>query len=82
MISFTLRFPPTDIPHWAARYDAAYDAAVAALAPAARARGFLTGDELRQLASATTWRPTTRPTSKPSPPPPCPRPANNCASKY
>ena len=49
MPSFTLRFPLDAIPYWAAHYDAAYDAAVAALAPAARARGFLTGDELRQL---------------------------------
>ncbi len=47
MTLFTLRFPTAAIPHWAARYDAAYDADIAALAPAAR--GHLTHDELRQL---------------------------------
>jgi hypothetical protein len=46
---FTLRFPLADIPHWAARYDAAYDAGIEGLAPVARARGYLTHDELRQL---------------------------------
>ena len=47
---FTLRFPPADVPHWAARYDTPGDAAIAdELAPAARARGHLTHDELLAL---------------------------------
>ena len=49
MTPFTLQFSLTDIPHWAARYDAPYDADIAALALAARGRGHLTHDELRQL---------------------------------
>lgn len=47
--SFTLHFPLADIPHWAARYDAAYDADIEAMAPTARARGRLTLAELGQL---------------------------------
>ena len=51
MIKFTLRFPPADIPHWAARYDYPAEAVIAAdLAPAARARGNLTRAELITLA--------------------------------
>ena len=49
MTSFILRLPRADVPYWSARYDAAYDADIAALAPAARARGYLTHDELSQL---------------------------------
>lgn len=49
MTPFTLRISPADIPHWAARYDAPYDAGIEALAPAIRARGRLTLAELVQL---------------------------------
>jgi len=49
MIAFTLRFPPTDIPHYAARYDNPSEAAAEAFAPAARARGYLTHAELIAL---------------------------------
>ena len=44
--TFHLRFPAADIPRWAARYDAPYDDAVVPVAAAARARGWLTHDEL------------------------------------
>ena len=35
---FTLRFPPSDIPRWTDRYDDSAEAAVGAIACAARAR--------------------------------------------
>jgi len=45
--SFHLRFPVADIPHWAGRYDAAYDAHLEReVAPAVRARGYLTHADL------------------------------------
>lgn len=44
--TFHLRFPAADIPRWASRYDAPYDDAVVPVAAAARARGWLTHDEL------------------------------------
>lgn len=46
---FNLRFPETDIPHYAARYDNPSEAAAEAFAPAARARGYLTHAELIAL---------------------------------
>lgn len=47
--AFQLRFDPAGIPNWAARYDIPADAGVEALAPAARARGYLTHAELVAL---------------------------------
>jgi hypothetical protein len=46
---FTLRFPPSDIPRWTDRYDDSAEAAVGAIACAARARGFLDHAEFVQL---------------------------------
>lgn len=49
MTDFQLRFPLADIPHWAARYSYPGEAVIVELAPAARARGYLTLGELVQL---------------------------------
>jgi hypothetical protein len=50
MPTFTLRFRPADIPRWAEAYaDPGEDQIVAALAPPARARGYLTRTEFLAL---------------------------------
>lgn len=46
---FQLRFPTSEIAHWAGGYDTAYDTAVATTAAAVRARGWLTYDDLLAL---------------------------------
>jgi hypothetical protein len=46
---FTLRFPKSKLEHWAARYPAAEDDAILALAAPARKRGYLTKREFIAL---------------------------------